>query len=103
PIFLGGIVALMVERVLRRTKASPERRAEVDRMGLLAAAGFITGEALLGIGLAAPIAIAKNADVLTVAGGRFASEKWPGLILVVVSLVLLYRLALKPEPKRSPR
>jgi len=103
PIFLGGIVALLVERVLKRTKASPERRAEVDRMGLLAAAGFITGEALLGIALAVPIAATGNKDVLTMAGGEFANGKLPGIVLVVVSLILLYKLALRPAPKRLPR
>src|SRR5205085_8622082 len=43
PIFLGGVVALIVSRMLDKMNASPERRAEVERMGLLAAAGFITG------------------------------------------------------------
>ena len=103
PIFLGGIVALMVERVLKRTKATPERRAEVDRMGLLAAAGFITGEALLGIALAVPIAATGDKDVLTMAGGEFANGKVVGIVLVVASLILLYKLALRPAPKRLPR
>src|SRR5678816_2684483 len=65
PIFLGGIVALLVERVLHKTSASPERRSEVERMGLLAAAGFITGEALLGIALAVPIAITSDKNAIT--------------------------------------
>ena len=56
PIFFGGVVAWFVARALDKTKATPERRTEVERMGLLAAAGFITGEALLGIGLAVPVA-----------------------------------------------
>lgn len=97
PIFLGGVVALLVSRTLRG--ASPERHQEVERMGLLAAAGFITGEALLGIGLAVPVAVAGDKNALTLFGGHFADFKLPAVILVIVSLALLYKLALRPEPK----
>jgi putative OPT family oligopeptide transporter len=100
PIFLGGVVALLVERHLHRTKASPERRGEVERMGLLAAAGFITGEALLGIGLAVPIAASGDPNVLTQFNGEYAEFKTPAIFLVFVSLVLLYKLALRPPKKK---
>jgi len=103
PIFLGGVIALLVNRVLARTKAGPERREQVERMGLLAAAGFITGEALLGIGLAVPVAVAGNKNALTLFGGRYADFTPPAVILVIVSLALLYKLALRPEPQgKSP-
>jgi len=103
PIFLGGVVALLVSRVLDRTKASHERREEVERMGLLAAAGFITGEALLGIGLAVPVAVAGDKNALTLFKGQYADFTPPAVILVIVSLLLLYKLALRPEPKgKSP-
>jgi putative OPT family oligopeptide transporter len=101
PIFLGGVIALLVNRVLARTKAGPERREQVERMGLLAAAGFITGEALLGIGLAVPVAVAGNKNALTLFNGRYADFTPPAVILVIVSLALLYKLALRPEPQRK--
>jgi putative OPT family oligopeptide transporter len=100
PIFLGGVVALLVERVLHRTKASPERRGEVERMGLLAAAGFITGEALLGIALAIPVAATGDKNAITLFGGEYAEFKAPAIILVMVSLVLLYKLALRPPAQK---
>ncbi|HEU0036767.1 MAG TPA: oligopeptide transporter, OPT family [Kofleriaceae bacterium] len=98
PIMLGGIVALLVERYLQRTKATPERRGEVERMGLLAAAGFITGEALLGIALAVPVAALHDDKAVALFGGRFEAVKWPALLFVGLVLVLLYKLALRPEP-----
>jgi putative OPT family oligopeptide transporter len=102
PIFLGGVVALLVERYLHRTNASPERRAEVERMGLLAAAGFITGEALLGIALAVPVAATGDKNAITLFNGEYAEFKAPAIILVMISLVLLYKLALRPPaPKRG--
>ena len=108
PIMLGGIVALLVEKTLHKMKASPERRSEVERMGLLAAAGFITGEALMGIGLAVPVAATLDEDVIKITPHAWVESPWfklPSLILVVVSLTLLYKLALKREPvgtKKGP-
>jgi uncharacterized oligopeptide transporter (OPT) family protein len=102
PIMLGGIVALLVQKFLDKTKADEERRGEVERMGLLAAAGFITGEALMGIGLAVPVAATLDEDVLKITPHSWVESPWfklPSLILVVVSLSLLYKLALKREPK----
>ena len=103
PIMLGGVVALLVQRYLDKTKASPERRGEVERMGLLAAAGFITGEALLGIGLAVPVAAFHDANAVALFGGEYETLKVPALMFVGAVLILLYKLALRPEPKRKSK
>ncbi len=103
PIFLGGVVAWLVARVLDRMKASHERRGEVERMGLLAAAGFITGEALLGIGLAVPVAVKHDENAAALFGGDYADFKIPSLFFVGLVLVLLYKLALRREPAGSPK
>ena len=65
-------------------------------MGLLASAGFITGEALCGIALAVPVAASGSKDVLEMFGGRFASLWQPSALFVIISLVMLYKLALRP-------
>jgi putative OPT family oligopeptide transporter len=106
PIFLGGGVAWLVSRALDKAKASHERRSEVERMGLLAAAGFITGEALLGIAIAVPTAVLTNPNDKTTrfplglfedANGTpaYADFRVPSVIFVVIALVLLYKLALR--------
>jgi putative OPT family oligopeptide transporter len=107
PIFLGGVVALVVSRVLDRTKASPERRGEVERMGLLAAAGFITGEALMGIGLAVPVAVAHDENAIALfkdAKGEpaYANFSIPSLVFVAGVMALLYVLALRKPPMAKP-
>ncbi|HEX4419486.1 MAG TPA: oligopeptide transporter, OPT family [Kofleriaceae bacterium] len=101
PIFLGGVMAWLVNRALDQSNASPERRGGVERGGLLAAAGFITGEALLGIGLAVPVAIKHDENALALFGGKLADFKLPALAFVAVVMVLLYVLALRKEP--TPR
>ncbi|HMG56410.1 MAG TPA: oligopeptide transporter, OPT family [Kofleriaceae bacterium] len=95
-IFLGGVIAWLVSRALDREGSSPERRGAVERNGLLAAAGFITGEALLGVALAVPVVLQKP---LTVAGGKFEDFAPPALAFVVIVMFLLYRLSLRREQK----
>ena len=69
PIFIGGIVAHYA--VSRFTRRSAEFGADTNelaqrgqRRGLLFASGLITGEALVGIVLAVPFALAESTDVL---------------------------------------
>ncbi|HEX2690062.1 MAG TPA: oligopeptide transporter, OPT family, partial [Kofleriaceae bacterium] len=102
PIFLGGVIAWVVNRALVRSRASHERRGEVERSGLLAAAGFITGEALLGIGLAVPVALRHDENAIALAGGKYADFAPPALLFVGLVIVLLYKLALQKDPKSVP-
>src|SRR3569623_476075 len=99
PIFLGGVIAYLVNRALDKRGASAERRTEVERMGLLAAAGFITGEALMGIGLAVPVAVKHSETAVALFSAKYADLWEPSLILVAVVMALLYRLAFwQPKP-----
>jgi hypothetical protein len=76
-------------------------------MGLLAAAGFITGEALMGIGLAVPVAVQHDENALALArnakGEPAYANLWPpSLIFVAIILILLYYLAFKRERTGRP-
>lgn len=103
PIFLGGIVAWLVARVLDRAKANAERRAEVERNGLLVAAGFITGEALIGIALAIPVAAKHDDAALALFDGEYANFKWPALAFVGLVMFLLYKLSFgRTAPDHKP-
>jgi putative OPT family oligopeptide transporter len=99
PIFLGGVIAHLVQRAMDRAGATHERRAEVERTGLLAAAGFITGEALLGIGLAVPVGLTQDENAIALFGGAYKSFTIPALIFVGIVMVLLYKLALRKGDK----
>ena len=90
-IFAGGVIAELAKRAAGWGD-DPSRR------GLLFAAGLITGEALMGIMLAVPIALAAlwpglGADPFTLFdvppfGG------WPGLMIVALAGAALYRVAI---------
>jgi uncharacterized oligopeptide transporter (OPT) family protein len=90
-ILLGGIIA-------SRANMRRGERQEPSQQGLLFAAGLITGEALMGIMLALPIALAAlwpgfSTDPFTIFtvppfGG------WPGLAMVAVVGFALYRIGM---------
>ena len=86
PIFLGGLIAHMVERKL----GGPEAAERAGRNGMLFAAGLITGEALTGIIIAIPIVASGRADVISLpAGLQFGG--WLGLLVVGWLALWLYR------------
>lgn len=95
-IFLGGVIAALASR-------AAAKRTEPPRRGLLFAAGLITGEALMGIVLAIPIALGAfwpglNPDPFLLfeappLGG------WPGIAIVTLAGWLLYVTAREPSRK----
>lgn len=90
-ICVGGVISALARRAAGEG-GDPSRR------GLLFSAGLITGEALMGILLAIPIALAAlwpgiSADPFTV----FDSPPlggWPGLLIVAMVGLVLYRIAI---------
>jgi putative OPT family oligopeptide transporter len=93
-ICLGGVISAFVKRAVLAGD-------EASRRGLLFSAGLITGEALMGIMLAVPIALAAlwpslNPDPFTV----FDSPPfggWPGLSIVAMVGLALYWVAIGPQ------
>ncbi len=84
PIFVGGMISLIVQKVRRNQMA-------VGNSGLLFASGLITGEALVGILMAIPIVATGNPDVLAIVKEPLGT--WPGIILLIIVAFLLYRVA----------
>ncbi|HVN42514.1 MAG TPA: OPT/YSL family transporter, partial [Steroidobacteraceae bacterium] len=93
PIFVGGLIAHLVERGL----GSHSDVAELERAkqnGVLFAAGLITGESLMGIVIAVPIVASGRADVLALPHAlQFGG--WLGLLIVGALAGGLYRVGLR--------
>jgi putative OPT family oligopeptide transporter len=94
-IFLGGLIAWLAHR-----RQSGAVREAAERKGVLFAAGLITGEALIGIGMAIPIVATGRADVLAFWGVH--DSNWPGVTLLAVVIYLLYRSARVDTGKPHP-
>ncbi len=98
-IMLGGILAWLVESYIRKNKtkhsaeAHEAKSSRSEQAGLLFASGLITGEALMGIFLAIPFAIAGNATIFKLVDEGYGGL--PGVIFAAVLFVLLYTLAKK--------
>lgn len=94
PIFLGGVLAHLVERRHKVAANDEAARDRVHRPGTLFSAGLITGEALMGIAIAVPIVITKRADVLALPNAWHFGEMAGLAVLGVVGL-MLYRSSSK--------
>ena len=93
PIFLGGLLAYIVERTHGvRVDSDEAERDRVHRPGTLFAAGLITGEALMGILIAIPIVVSGRADVLALPEAWHFGQ-WVGLVVLAVVAWLLYRVS----------
>jgi hypothetical protein len=92
-IFLGGLVAWAASRQWAGEGTDGHHR------GVLFAAGLITGEAILGILLAIPIVLSNGKNPLDLKRGPFA---WPGVLLVLLVLYVLYRIATRPPQEELP-
>lgn len=98
PIFLGGLLAYLVEK--RHGLAGSHDEAARDRLhrpGTLFAAGLITGEALMGILIAIPIVASGRADVIALPLS-LQFGKYVGLAVLAVVAWLLYRTGAKANP-----
>jgi len=97
PIFLGGLLAYLVERRHGMVGSKDEAaRDRLHRPGTLFAAGLITGEALMGIAVGIAIYASKNRNVLTVPE-RLQQGEFVGLIVLAIVGWLLYRSGTKPR------
>ena len=90
------MIALLVSRYQQRNKASltgpfETAKQSSEQTGLLFASGLITGEALIGIILAIPVAITGSTSVFALVDEPIGSL--PGLVVVGVVCYMLYRFA----------
>jgi len=93
PIFLGGLLAYLVEKRHGMVGVKDESaRDRLHRPGTLFSAGLITGEALTGILIAIPIVVSGRADVIAVPE-PFRQGQFVGLVVLAIVGWLLYRVA----------
>ncbi len=95
PIFFGGLISHFASKYNERR--SPDKKEGNMRVGMLFAAGLITGEALVGILMAIPIVLSGDGEVLAIST-LFGAEVSPfggvpGLIVVGMVAYMMYRIA----------
>ncbi|MEO1049662.1 MAG: oligopeptide transporter, OPT family [Bacteroidota bacterium] len=96
-IMLGGVIAWLVSRYQKSKRANADNATHQaslqrsNRTGLLFASGLITGEALLGILIAIPIAYSEDVNVLALLKDPLGTG--PGILVLGALCFWLYRLA----------
>ncbi|RME15895.1 MAG: oligopeptide transporter, OPT family [Bdellovibrio sp.] len=91
-IFIGGLLAWLLN------KAKAQKEGE-GGPGLLFASGLITGEALVGILIAIPVALSGRSDVLSLVDKPLGA--WPGILALLLILGWMWKVVTKETPERS--
>ncbi len=90
-MFMGGVIAWLANRFFRKNENNTNHgvaKSAAENAGLLFASGLITGEALLGVFLAIPIALSGNENVI-----RFFDFALPDVVgfgVLILCCVVLY-------------
>ena len=91
PIFAGGLIAELATRWHRRRNPGGDTE-KLKQMGLLFSAGLIAGEAIVGVLMAIPIVITKDANVLAVAESLQPGQ-WAGILTLAAVGWWMHRVA----------
>lgn len=108
-IFIGGVIATLVKRVLAGLRADKEVQEASEQRSVLFASGLITGEALMGIIVAIPVVLMKSkglelpltalweqkaADWLpSLRAGIETGGPWIGLAILLLIALWAYRVS----------
>jgi hypothetical protein len=100
-IFVGGAIKWLADSFARRRKFSPEENAKYEERGTLLASGFIAGEAILGIVLAAIFPRGGSfTHWLTGADLLSFLPAWGGWLSLAAFAVIAYSLIKVPVKKK---
>ncbi|HEV2177016.1 MAG TPA: oligopeptide transporter, OPT family [Terriglobia bacterium] len=102
-IFVGGAIKWLADRAAARRNPTPEEKAKFEERGTLLASGFIAGEAITGILLAALFIwnVPSLSKALTGYDVLPFVENWGGWISLVAFAVLAYCLVQVPLRKKA--
>ncbi len=84
PLFLGGMLAYLMERRLKRLNLSNEMMNSRRQIGTLIACGLVAGSALMDVLVAIPFSFMHTSDALAIVGPSFEPYA-VGLSILVIS------------------
>lgn len=86
PLFIGGMIALFVQKKLQRLNRSEEEAGARKQKGTLIACGLVAGSAIMDVLLAIPFSLLHSPDALQLVGSGW---KDTGVYLGVLTTMLL--------------
>ena len=91
------LVGIRLVKKANKGEAFQEAKEKSNNAGLLFASGLITGEALIGIFLAIPIAITQDTNILALISQPLGS--YAGLLIIIGICYWMYSIAKKEYDK----
>ncbi|MFY7697677.1 MAG: OPT family oligopeptide transporter [Legionella sp.] len=88
PLFIGGMIACLVQYRLRQHVDSSDERNQRQQIGSLIACGFVAGAALMDVLLAIPFSIFHSPDILSLFGNKWHGYDLGFALLATIWLVL---------------
>ncbi len=95
-IFIGGVMRWIVDRALERRRVGREGMERANNTGILVASGFIAGEALMGIVIAAVIVLKIHLPVIV---GSPLAQGLLGLLVFPLALWMFYHYSRQEAEK----
>jgi len=86
PLFIGGMIALMVKKRLRAQGYSLTKTQQRTQIGTLIACGLVAGSALMDVFLAVPFSMLHNPDALSLVGAHWSTY---GVLLGALTTLML--------------
>ncbi|KTD47550.1 OPT family oligopeptide transporter [Legionella quateirensis] len=74
PLFIGGMIALFVQKRLQKMKTGPEEAITRKQKGTLIACGLVAGSAIMDVVLAIPFSIFHSPDALQLVGPEWKEK-----------------------------
>ncbi len=94
PLVLGGVIAFLSQKIIRKGKGTAQEKGAAERRGILFASGLIAGEAMVGIFLAIPFATYQSTNVFKIVPEALVnSTDVIGLLVFMGMLFWFYRIA----------
>lgn len=87
PLFIGGLIALLVDRRLKKRSFKEATKKARAHRGVLIACGLVAGAAIMDVILAVPFSIMGSPDALRISSGGFESSS---LVLALITTFSLY-------------
>jgi len=86
PLFIGGMIALVVQKHLQKRALPKEENTTRKQKGTLIACGLVAGSALMDVLLAIPFSLLHSPDALQLVGGSWQTI---GVYLSVLTTLAL--------------
>jgi putative OPT family oligopeptide transporter len=102
PVFVGGIIRLIMDKALERRKANAEQKQRAENTGILLASGFIAGESLMAVIMAFVVLgrlMSAGPEAEPTPLYVIAENPYIGMLIFLVVGYLLVRLPIKNAMK----